>query len=72
VVVMSPRPGRIVDVIDIDLPRPRNEDSRESARYFELITAVRETLRGGREGRAGGTATAVASADRTLAEGSVG
>ena len=72
VVVMSPRPGRIVDVIDIDLPRPRNEDSRESARYFELITGVRETLRGGREGRAGGSQAGVASADRTLAEGSVG
>ena len=27
VVVMSPRPGRIVEIIDIDLPRPRRLDS---------------------------------------------
>jgi NitT/TauT family transport system ATP-binding protein len=67
VVVMSPRPGRIVRVIDIDLPRPRTDDTRETARYFELITEVRETLRGRR-----GAAGAVASIERTLAEGAVG
>ena len=39
VVVMSARPGRITNVIDVDLPRPRNEDTRESRRYFELVTA---------------------------------
>ncbi len=50
VVVMSPRPGRIVRVIDVDLPRPRTDDTRETPRYFELITEVRETLRG-RRGR---------------------
>jgi NitT/TauT family transport system ATP-binding protein len=71
VVVMSARPGRIVRVIDVDLPRPRNEDSRESRRYFELVTEVRETL------RRSGTGTdahdlEVASADRTMAEGAVG
>ena len=38
VVVMSPRPGRIANVIDIDLPQPRNEETRESERYFELVT----------------------------------
>jgi NitT/TauT family transport system ATP-binding protein len=63
VVVMSPRPGRIVRVIEVDLPRPRTDDTRETPRYFELITEVRETLRGRRGG---------ASAERTLAEGSVG
>ena len=63
VVVMSARPGRIVRVIDIDLPRPRTDDTRESARYFQLITEVRETLRGRRD---------VASAERTQAEGAVG
>ncbi len=46
VVVMSPRPGRITDVIDIDLPRERNVDTREMERYFELVTQVRESLRG--------------------------
>jgi NitT/TauT family transport system ATP-binding protein len=71
VVVMSPRPGRIVRVIDIDLPRPRTDDTRESTRYFSLITEVRETLRG-RRADGSGTAGSVASASRTLAEGAVG
>ena len=48
VVVMSARPGRITDVVDIDLPQPRDEETRESERYFELVTEVREALRGGR------------------------
>jgi NitT/TauT family transport system ATP-binding protein len=67
VVVMSPRPGRVAGIIDIDLPRPRTDDTRETARYFELITEVRETLRGRR-----GPGTAVASVERTMAEGAVG
>ncbi len=46
VVVMSPRPGRIADVIDIDLPQPRDEDTRESDRFYEKLTEVREALRG--------------------------
>ncbi len=45
IVVMSPRPGRITDLIDVDLPRPRADVVRESERYFELITQVREALR---------------------------
>jgi NitT/TauT family transport system ATP-binding protein len=67
VVVMSARPGRITKVIDVDLPRPRSEDTRESPRYFELVTDVRETLR-----HRDGGATGVASATRTMAEGVVG
>jgi NitT/TauT family transport system ATP-binding protein len=50
VVVMSPRPGRISAVIDIDLPRQRSADTRELEQYFHLVTAVREALRGD-EGR---------------------
>jgi NitT/TauT family transport system ATP-binding protein len=45
VVVMSARPGRISRVIDIDLPAERSVETRESARYFELVTRVREALR---------------------------
>ena len=45
VIVMSPRPGRIVDRIDIDLAQPRGFDTREHQRFFELITGVREALR---------------------------
>ena len=70
VVVMSARPGRITRVIDIDLPRPRTDDTRESERYFELVTEVREALRGGEHDpdRSGG----IASARRMASEGAVG
>jgi NitT/TauT family transport system ATP-binding protein len=47
VVVMSPRPGRISGILDIDLPQPRNADTREQPRFFELVTQVRDTLRAG-------------------------
>ena len=45
VVVMSPRPGRIANIVTIDLPRPRDVATRESLRFFELATQVRESLR---------------------------
>jgi NitT/TauT family transport system ATP-binding protein len=45
VVVMSPRPGRITDVIPISLGE-RNEDTREAEVFFAGVTAVREALRG--------------------------
>ena len=47
VVVMSARPGRITQIIPIDLPQPRDFDTRELPRYYELITQVREALREG-------------------------
>jgi NitT/TauT family transport system ATP-binding protein len=47
VVVMSPRPGRVTGLVDIDLPRPRGNETREAARYAELIRDVRRTLRRG-------------------------
>ncbi len=46
VVVMSPRPGRIAGTIDIDLPQPRDDETRESPRFYEMMTEVREALRG--------------------------
>jgi NitT/TauT family transport system ATP-binding protein len=47
VVVMSPRPGRITGIVDVDLPQPRNADTREQPRFFELVTEVRDKLRAG-------------------------
>ncbi|MEX2103274.1 MAG: ATP-binding cassette domain-containing protein, partial [Gaiellaceae bacterium] len=47
VAVMSPRPGQIVGVVEIDLPQPRTADTREHPRFFELVTEVRELLRRG-------------------------
>jgi NitT/TauT family transport system ATP-binding protein len=46
VVVMSARPGRIAGIVEIDLPQPRTNDTREETRFFELVTEVRELLRG--------------------------
>ncbi|WP_336920938.1 ABC transporter ATP-binding protein [Aquipuribacter sp. SD81] len=45
VVVMSPRPGRVADVVDVDLPRERDDDTREDQRFFDLTTRVRDALR---------------------------
>ncbi len=36
VLIMSPRPGSVVSTLDIDLPRPRNEDTWTSDRFREL------------------------------------
>jgi NitT/TauT family transport system ATP-binding protein len=72
VVVMSARPGRITKVVDVDLPRPRNEDTRESRRYFELVTEVREALRRGGGLDDAAELEAAASEERTMAEGAVG
>ncbi len=47
VVVMSRRPGRIAAIVDVDLPQPRNADTREEPRFFEFVTAVRDHLREG-------------------------
>ena len=47
VVVMSARPGRITTVIPIDLKQPRDADTREEPRFFELVTEVREALHAG-------------------------
>jgi NitT/TauT family transport system ATP-binding protein len=45
VVVMSPRPGRITDVVDVKLGRDRTELTREASEFFEKVTEVREALR---------------------------
>jgi NitT/TauT family transport system ATP-binding protein len=46
VVVMSPRPGRITDILPTGLGGARDEALRESPEYFERVTAVREALHG--------------------------
>jgi NitT/TauT family transport system ATP-binding protein len=45
VVVMSPRPGRVAGIVDVDLPQPRVFETREDPRYFEKLNEVREILR---------------------------
>ncbi|HRE49474.1 MAG TPA: ABC transporter ATP-binding protein [Aggregatilineales bacterium] len=45
VVVMSPRPGRITQVVDVPLPYPRTFDTRETDAFFQKVIEVREYLR---------------------------
>ncbi|MDZ4094976.1 MAG: ABC transporter ATP-binding protein [Paracoccaceae bacterium] len=47
IVVMSPRPGRITDVIDSPLPRDRPLDIRDSREFIEIAHRVRDGLRAG-------------------------
>lgn len=45
VVVMAPRPGRITDIIDIDLPRPRHQEIITSPQFHAYELALRDSLR---------------------------
>jgi NitT/TauT family transport system ATP-binding protein len=47
IVVMSPRPGRILDVIESDLPAERRLEIRETPAFLALAHRVREGLRAG-------------------------
>jgi NitT/TauT family transport system ATP-binding protein len=47
IVVMSPRPGRITDVIESTLPRERPLDIRDTPEFIEIAHRVREGLRAG-------------------------
>ena len=45
VVVLSSHPGRLKRIVDIDLPRPRNDATRKSAAFAELSQSVWELIR---------------------------
>ncbi|MGR3343785.1 MAG: ABC transporter ATP-binding protein [Paracoccaceae bacterium] len=47
IVVMSPRPGRITDVIESPLPKERPLNIRDSTEFIDLAHRVREGLRAG-------------------------
>lgn len=47
IVVMSPRPGRVTDVIESHLPRERPLHIRESQGFLEIAARVRDGLRAG-------------------------
>ena len=61
VVVMSPRPGRIRDIVSISLGDGRGEGLREEASFFASVTRVREALHADE---------AVAAAETTAGAGS--
>jgi NitT/TauT family transport system ATP-binding protein len=46
VVVMSPRPGRITDIIDVEIAGDRSDATRDDKAFFAGISAVRAALRG--------------------------
>ena len=45
VVVLSPRPGEVVDVVDIDMPRPRAQSMEESTEFGDHMAKVRGLLK---------------------------
>src|SRR5580700_2054367 len=47
IVVMSPRPGRIIDVIDCDFPPDRSLEIRETPEFLKIAQRVRNGLRAG-------------------------
>jgi NitT/TauT family transport system ATP-binding protein len=47
IVVMSPRPGRILEIIDSSLPADRGLDARETPAFLEVAHRVRQALRAG-------------------------
>jgi len=46
VVVLSPHPGRITTIVDIDLPRPRENSIRETPEFYEYVTKIRRSFEG--------------------------
>ncbi|MEX0945748.1 MAG: ABC transporter ATP-binding protein, partial [Acidimicrobiia bacterium] len=53
VVVMTPRPGRIAEVIDVPVPRPRHPDHMFAPVFTDTVRRIRNALmtRDGRSGR---------------------
>jgi NitT/TauT family transport system ATP-binding protein len=47
IVVMSPRPGRIIDIIACDFPRDRTLEIRETPEFIKIAQRVRSGLRSG-------------------------
>ena len=45
VIVMGQRPGRIVDIVDVDFPRPRQDDLRNSMEFTQMRARVSQTLK---------------------------
>jgi NitT/TauT family transport system ATP-binding protein len=52
VVVMSARPGRIAEIIEVRLPRPRNFDMEARGEFQDATHRIRQLIFGGRDARA--------------------
>jgi NitT/TauT family transport system ATP-binding protein len=55
VVVLSPRPGRVIESVPVSLPRPRSLALIERPEFLELTTRVRRSLSDGGHGRRRGS-----------------
>jgi NitT/TauT family transport system ATP-binding protein len=44
IAIMTPRPGRILDIVDIDLPRPRAQDASDTPAFIEYSRHIRAKL----------------------------
>jgi NitT/TauT family transport system ATP-binding protein len=46
VVVLSPHPGRLSAIVDIDLPRPRTNAIRETKEFYDYVSKIRHSFEG--------------------------
>lgn len=46
VAILTPRPGRLLHILPVDLPRPRDQRLRDSAHFYALVAQARHLLRG--------------------------
>lgn len=44
VIIMTPRPGRVEEIVDVQLPRPRTFAMRQTAEYRDDLTLIREVF----------------------------
>jgi NitT/TauT family transport system ATP-binding protein len=44
VVVLSPRPGRLNHIFNIDLPRPRTIEQTFTPEFIELVLQIKSTI----------------------------
>jgi len=51
IIVLTARPGRVDEIIDVPFPRPRGEELRGNPRFTELVQHIRHKLRGGAAAR---------------------
>ncbi|HEX3335481.1 MAG TPA: ABC transporter ATP-binding protein [Jatrophihabitans sp.] len=70
VVVMSPRPGRIAEIVPVSLG-PRTDDTREAPLFYAAITQVREALRGRPVPETVEVGVSIEQADRERAQGAL-